>query len=830
MRVMNLKIFGAILTLTATLLLGFTFVGPVEAQYPGYGPASPEMKLFYYADETALYSAFKAGSIDLSLWEATSAQYRDAITDPNIILDPVSRLDMRAFSLNNNETIATYPGVRIATSYADFRKALWCMVDRAYYTEVICGGFATPVYVMVSAPSRAWVNVTVENYVKTAYAFNVQAAANFLDAGGFAQIVGDTNPNYKSNVPGSAQDWRGYPAGHSKAGQRIDPIVFVARVDDGLRYAASIHLRDRMLESGIQVNFLSMPSSSAFVKVMTARDYQIYSAGWTTGRFATYQWSWYHTSRWVPGGSNYHDSPTSPGYDLSTAPDKRPEDKYDIDYWASKVWYPPGLADAITAAKNVQSLATVKYATFIPLWGGKAFFYYRNLYGVTNQDGVGPENTYTFQSMVRADGGSTIRVGHKSPPTQVNQIYSSWVWDVTTMGQTMDGVYNLEPYNILNEQPGLAQDWTNAPGGPSAVPGTWVDPDDGKTKSYMRYWFLDDPNDGLGDKDGEWIKNGPSGGSVLADFTPHWLGGGYEFNCWYFDNEPAGWIYSGYRDIKHIECNLAGKYADVYFDVQSYWVYQWPWGRHIYAVEPASIDQSVLGWKSTPLSSQQTRSFAGPIAAGTYLHTLTPVSGAPIPKRTTGSPTEVIELRIDGALQTKATTPHLYGSTGAGGDYSIVGNSLNGPSIRIFKAVPAGSTLTVTYWARGDPAGYWPGNTNFQTTLIGTGQYYMTDFLAGAGGWATYKANPHNYMQTPPPGEIDWVYNWGAGTQPRSGNYALNIYDATYASAALGGSGNTVPTLNWLSPSDLTSPIGVTDVSDIGVLAASYGTVFSSTP
>jgi len=823
MRVMNLKVFGAILTLTATLLLGFTFVGPVEAAYPGYGPATPEMKLFYYADETALYSAVKAGTVDWSLWEATSAQYRDAITDPNIILNPVSRLDMRAFSLNNNFTITTYGTVRLATSYADFRKALWCMVDRAYYTEVICGGFATPVYTMVSAPSRAWVNVTVENYVKTAYAFSVQVAANFLEAGGFTQIVGDANPNYKSSVPGSAQNWRGYPAGHSKAGQRVDPVVFVARVDDGLRYAASVHLRDRMLESGIQVNFLSMPSSSAFLKVMTARDYQIYSAGWTTGRFATYSWSWYHTTRWVPGGSNYHVSLTS-GYDAKVLGTGRPEDTTDLDVEASKVWYPPGLADAITAAKNVQSLSTVKYATFIPLWGGKAFFYHRNLYGITNQDGVGPENTYSFQSAVRADGGSVIRVGHKSPPTQVNQIYSSWVWDVTTMGQTQDGFYNLEPYNILNEQPGLAQDWTNAPGGPSAVPGTWVDPDTGTTKSMMRYWFLNDPNDGLGDKDAEWIKAGTpaqGGGSVLADFTPHWLGGGYEFNSWYFDTETAGWIYSGYRDIKHIECNLAGNYADVFFDTSSYWVYQWPWGRHIYAVEPASVDQTVLGWKTAPLSTQETRSFAGPIDAGTYLS---------LPLRTAGTPVEVIELRIDGALQTKATTPHLYGSTGAGGDYSIVGNSADGPRIRVFKAVPAGSTLTVSYWARGQCAGYWPGGTNFQTTLIGTGQYYMTDFLAGAGGWATYKANPHNYMQTPPPGENDWLYYWGTGAQPRKGSYALNLFDATYASAALGGSGNYIPTANWLSSSDLTSPIGVTDVSDIAVMAAGYGTIFSSTP
>jgi len=816
------------------------------------------MNVYYFADETALYSAFKARQLELSLWEATAAQYRDAITDPEIALCPVERLDMRAFSLNNNETIVALPNKRSATSDANFRKSIWCMVDRAYYTEVICGGFATPLYTMVSGPSRPWVNQTVEDWVKVNYAYNILTASNHLDAGGFAQRVAenDLNPYYDATVPGSARYWRGYPSGWPSAGARVDPVVFSARVDDGLRFAASVHLRDRMLMSGIQVNFIAEPSSSAFLRVMTARNYQIYSAGWTTGRFATYSWSWYHTSRWVPGGSNYHVSPTAPGYTLISSnpgayPGARSDDIYDLDYWASKVWYPANLTEGIKAAKNVQALAQIKYGTFIPIWGGKAFFYYQNLYGVTNMESVGPENTYTFQAIKRADGGTPIRVGHKSPPTQVNQIYSSWVWDVTTMGQTQDGFYNLEPFNLLNEQPGLAQDWTNAPGGPATAPGTWVDKDGGATKSMMTYWFLEDPTDGSygadspithsGDADAEWIKQGTpgaGGGTVLADFAEHWLGGGYEFNSWYYDTEAAGWIYSGYRDIKHIVChtgpNVGDNYVEVYFDVFSYWTFTWPWGRHIYAVEPASYDQTLLGWKTSPLSQQETRTF-GPMAAGTYLHTRTPTGGGPaIPRRARGTPVEVISMTIDGAPATKATTPHLYDPAtglGANGDYSIVGSSGNGPSIRVFKTVT--SSLTVTYWARGDPAGYWPGNTNFQTTLTGTGQYYMTSFLPGAGGYATYKANPHNYMATPWPGEIDWLWYWRTGSQPRDGCYKLDIFDGTYFSAAMhstgtgepippGGNGPRPPTRYWQPGADVVPLMGEIDINDMAILGANY--------
>jgi len=813
----NCKDTVIMLTLMVALMLGITAVEPISAQTTTRGPRSPELKLFYYADETSLYSALKAGVIDMSLWECTPAQYQDAITDPNLILAPVSRFDLRGFSLNSNETIPTYPGIRSPTSYAGFRKALWRLSDVSYYAEVICGGFATPLYVPVSAPSRAWVNVTVENWVKANYAFSVQGAANYLDAEGFAQGT-EANPNYKPGVPGSAMYWRVYPPGHSKAGKKLDPIVFSARVDDGLRYGASVHLCDRMLESGIPVNLISEPSSSAFLRVMTRRDYQIYSAGWTTGRFATYIYSWFHTSRWLPGGHNYHISTTSPGY-VTT-----PGSPDNIDEAVDKIQYPLNLDDALIAAKDAQRILVQKSASFIPTWSSKAFYAYKNLFGVTNMESIGTENLYTFLQAWRADGQPDLRLGHKSPPTQVNQIYSSWVWDVTTMGFTQDSFISLEPYNVLNDQPWLARDWTTAPGGPSTVPGTWVDPDDGKIKSYMRYWFRDDV---------EWIK--PLTGEVLADFVPQWLGGGYEFHCWYFDSESAGWLYTSYRDIKHIVPNIAGKYADVYFDVSSHWSQYWPYGRHIYSNQSIQDTPSFPGWKQAPLSTQELRTFTGPIAAGTFLNTLTPVEGTAykIPTRARGTPVEVIEIKLDGVLLAEATTPYLYNPVtgqGAGGDYSIVGSTATGPRIRLYIAVPGGSVLTVRYWARGDPAGYHPGGLPWQQTIAGTGSFYLTDFLAGAGGWATYKANRYYFMETPTKGEIDWYWYWIYGSQPRDGYYYVNIYDASYSNWALGGSGQAVPTANWIEATDLAPPVGETNLFDIAVLAANYGKRFGSPP
>jgi hypothetical protein len=812
MGMMNLKIAVPALNLTFVLLFGFAAIGPVSASASSFGPRSPELRLNYYRDEAVLYSALKNGDIDMSLWPVTQSQYQDAITDPSVLLAPVSKLDMRAWSVNNNETIRTYPGVRSPTSYVGFRKALWRLTNVNYYTEVICGGWATPVYVPISAPSRSWVNTTVEEWVKVNYSFSVEGAAALLDAEGFVQGT-QPNPYYKPSVPGSAQYWRVYPTEHSKAGQKLDPIVFVARVDDGIRYAMSVHLRDRMLESGLPVNFIA-PPIDPYMKVQYQRDYHIYSAGWSTGRFATYLYGWFHTSRWYYGGSNYHVSTTSPGY--VTAPG-HPDN---LDEAVDKVQNPSSKDEAVKAAKNAQSLLVQEYASFIPLWSSKAFYPYRNLYGVTNMESVGPESIYTFQQTWRADGGTAIRVGHKSPPTQVNQIYSSWVWDVTTMGFTQDGFTSLEPYDILSDQSWLVRDWTTAQGGSSGIPETWVDPDDGKTKSVMRYWFRDDA---------EWIK--PKTGEILADFATQWLKGGYEFNCWYFDTEPMGWVYANYRDIKHIVPDLAGKYADVYFDLLSGWSQYWPWGRHLYSNQSVQDTPDYPGWKLAPLSTREKRTFNGPVSTGTFLDSVTPVEGAAyaIPERSKGTPVEVIEVKLDGMLLAKAATPQDFNSAvpgSAGGDYSIVGGSANGPRIRIFRAVPAGSILTVKYWARGDPIGYHPGNLGWDKTLAGTGQYYMTDYLSGVGGYATYKANTNYFMETPPKGEIDWYWNWIDGPQPRDGCYHLDIYDATFASWALDGSGKAVPTTNWLEASDLASPLGSTDIFDIAVLSANYDTKF----
>jgi hypothetical protein len=150
--------------------------------------------------------------------------------------------------------------------------------------------------------------------------------------------------------------------------------------------------------------------------------------------------------------------------------------------------------------------------------------------------------------------------------------------------------------------------------------------DELKTEISKRNVHCPDCGGVLGDKDAEWIE--PITGAVLDDFTPQWLeGGGYEFNCWYYASEPAGWVYTNYRDIHHIRIYPEQKKAEVYFDVQSYWSMYWSYGRLLYRdawlESPLVVDGDPIpaeptlngGTKPRRFDDDQAPSLCGPEAA-----------------------------------------------------------------------------------------------------------------------------------------------------------------------------------------------------------------------
>jgi len=749
---MKLKYVCSMITLIATLFVGL--MPHAKASPTNYGPRS-DLSIFFYSSGTPLYAALKAGSVDIMAWELTATQYDDAILDPNIQIMRVPRYDFRCWSLNNNQTISKYPGVDSIMSHPEFRKALWCLTEVGYYTEVICRGFAEPLYVTVAAESGTWMNQDVIAYVKTYYKYDPVAADAFLDNADIKDHDGDGIRNYPHGWPGA-----GDPP------KNLDPVVFYARSDDPLRYGASVHLKTQMErpEIGIPVDFKPADMSTCNVHVMGARNYHIYSAGWSVGRFPTYQYGWFHSSRWLPYGSNYHVSKTT-GKDRAIGPGT---DWQAIDAAVEKVWYPPDYDTAITACQQSQVLTSQQYACVIPMWSSTSFFGYRNLLGVCNVHGVGPENAYTYLNAKRIDDPSQpIRVGLHSAPVMINQIYSRWVWDAS-VGSVIygdgQGYQFTHPYNRMIDQPWALTDWELS---------TW----DSGTKSKITYWF----RDGI-----EWIKPGPTGGTIIR---PYDISKDYEYNAWYFASEPAGWIYTAYADIHHIRTYPAEKKVVVYMDALSYWSQYWPWGRDIFRDN----------WQTAPLARLiQPPEALAVLVKGTNASTPGPLTA--LKYLTKDAPVEIVEIKVDGVLLTEANED-------SDNDYEIVKDR-----IHIYKTgIPDGAKIELKYWARGDCAGYWPGGLTYETTTATFGMDYMTSYKAGVGGYATYKANREYFMETPPWGEVDFKWYWNDPQPPNpprtihGGYFIVDLFDVTMGTAALGSQGFRIPDPTWQPGADLST-------------------------
>jgi hypothetical protein len=149
--------------------------------------------------------------------------------------------------------------------------------------------------------------------------------------------------------------------------------------------------------------------------------------------------------------------------------------------------------------------------------------------------------------------------------------------------------------------------------------------------------------------------------------------------------------------------------------------------------------------------------------------------------------------------------------------------------------VTPGATVDVTYYARGNAAGYFAGGLDWHQVCIGTGPYYLYDFSAGIGGYAQFKANRKHFMSTPLLGEIDWKFEW-VGTTPtvptdpsRTGYWMIRIYDVVGAAAAYGSQSRYIPDAHWKAGADLAlssdGKTGKIDIFDVVTATGKYNQI-----
>jgi len=370
----------------------------------------------------------------------------------------------------------------------------------------------------------------------------------------------------------------------------------------------------------------------------------------------------------------------------------------------------------------------------------------------------------------------------------LNILRSVDYFDYQCLDKIYAGLIQENPYNQAIDTPWIAQDWTTS---------SWIDPDDGQSKTVVTYYFR---------KDAYWVK--PVTGAQDGLFTAK----DYEFTCYYiYAQSPfipeLSWGCPHVDKFKHIHhVQVINDYCvKVYMDISSVYAYKLP----IYPLLPKHM------WLKEPLAHNNSATFDisqiynndGTIPLNEYV-----VSGSQ-------------DTKIKAHLTNGQEAWLTYGDDfmWKKGDLVLLTYSINGVNI---------DRLTVYYWTTGSITGYFPGGQNWQYILEGCGTHYVVNLNEEV---IALNANRCFFLETPILGEIDWRYNFIPGAMPRSGYFKIDVLDVIKANAAYGSRGicgdGQGPSNNWFPGADLASTnVGKIDVLDLVQVTNNYAKTFGTPP
>ena len=765
-----------------------------------HGPRSDELLMNFYADVEATYGALKAGEIDMMMYDVTYEQYFDAIADPNIQLVSPGGWGMHQVDINNNYTMPTYRGVRSPTNHVDFRRALACLLDKDYVVDTCCGGFAVRIDVPASAVTGlSWVNTSVVDewgrvyYGNYPYPYDPFAAQTLLDNAGF--VVGSTsNPAYDAGIPWSQPNLRTYPVGwddggQGKAGEDIDPLYCAIRSDVTRSLCMGNFLAANLELSGIPCDEQRKSMAGHYGRVMGSFDYHLYTGGWSVGRFPLSQYSLYHSGHWYCWGPNYVtgvDNNGNPNY---------PE----LDAVLDEMYYSKDIATSMEASQKAQGLLVEKYCICLWAYSVAGFWAYRNLLGVVNMDGYGPDYEYTYLNMKTVDGDIPT-AGMITHPSRQNVLTSVWFYD----RQVMDRYYgapagfSIAPYNLGKDQPWVIQDWT---------PDVWTDPEDGKNKTVVTVWFRENV---------KWVS--PVTGAVYGNFTAH----DFAFSEWFIAAYMQAWTHDNKEIIHHIK--IIDDYClQIYMESESYWL------QYVgdYVVNKALWQEKFCFINTTTVVLDKDYVSCEKLHLRPHITSVGPGKG-------TGQILQMVDCTLDGEALIEDV------------DYEIVMRWDDHTYFHWLRHGSAGQVLTVRYWTidpwKPDPDGYWPGDHPWAEIAVGIGTHYLVEYEPGVGGHATLKANRNFWLETPVPdpegvdacspllGEIDWIWEWDSRDTdrplggPRCGRYRVDISDVVLCTAAYRSRGNKIGKMdpNYFAGADFAPPDCYIDIADVVTITGRY--------
>jgi len=760
--------------LLATIAV-FMLLIPYQFTVNAYSPRHCEgLDVHFYASDDEAFEALMAGEVDFIDWPLTYEQYLEACASPDLQLTSFANLGIGQLDLNNNYTIADYPGIRSPTNDVEFRRALAQATDKDYFVSELVNNFAVRIDCPLGVHERGYANETCCDPANPAYPYDLAAANARLDAAGYTDWDGDGWRNYPL-------DWDGVEGSIGVRDEpNVDCLQAYVRVDGSFQLAIGTLLVNTIIDDlHIQVCAHYEDSDICFPIVMNQRNYHIYTSYWTGGRYPYHLWGLFHSDNWYPDGSNY-----------VTGMNKTNEPNYpDLDEALEELWHATETTTYTAACKKATGLLVCKYCVNIPVWAYKNYWAYsKYLVGIVNMDYDAVMNTYTFLNAYKVDNPDTpvdesqepIRMGTSDAPKALNILDSSSYFDHAVLDSFSGSLLSVNPYNLAIDQPWIAQDWYET---------TWFDPQDGKNKTKVTYYIR---------KDVWW--HAPLTGEAVQKFTAHDV----EFSIWYIypHTTLTNWWRAGYVHHTHVIDDFT---IEVYFDSLSMYLRTTP-------TEPLLCKPKLLDL----LCKEEMCEY---------------VVADPI------EPSDKTVLSCDSIVQIINATKYPGGtSLREGVDYEVFGTGAPDychQEIHWLRPLDPGETVVFWYWASDlNPKGYYLADLPWQQTFYSLGPYYIVDVKLGVSGYATMNCVDSHFIGAPPLGEIDWTWYWEPGPYPRSGYYQVNLYDAVALMKAYCSRGDSCPVpTNWFPGAD----IDPYDLSHVGLydavqLLTNYGKKFGSPP
>ncbi|RLI42624.1 hypothetical protein DRO69_10155, partial [Candidatus Bathyarchaeota archaeon] len=494
------------LVLFIALVVSFVSIYPASAwtypdcteddRYELFGPRADRILIKLYASEDAEWDALEAGELDMTDWPATQtriekwseAPYNETIKQ----LDYGAEYGFYVIDINNNPNPylgnppdPEYPNPKYPNpcSVAGFRHALAHCLDRQYVVTHIWGGRGVAMYTDL-APVQAGVHPEIrpggllENLT---HPYNLTEAARILDESGF---------------PIGPDGWRYWDRnGNGQKDEGEDVVLdFYIRSDHALRNQLGDWFADQ-LESEpvkIKVNRIYKDSYGCWLQVMLAKDFHLYTGGWSVGVDPDTGDLYYIEYYWHPGFCYNYDcvncSEFNYWHEKVLTANTFPE-LIEAVYKEQEAFCSPDCIGALPVVSNGPCIRGVA-RRYVGAEPGEEDYTGQYWKGIVNVQGYGPDSYWSFLNMhpecsPMGDGEHmTIRYGFKVRELKkLNPVYAEWVWDWNTLGLIYEGPIYRNPYFLLEWKPLWLKNFTVF---------TWTDPEDGTVKSGVRMTLRSD--------------------------------------------------------------------------------------------------------------------------------------------------------------------------------------------------------------------------------------------------------------------------------------------------------------------------------------------------